>query len=135
DVTLGSSGPWRINSLAYRPDGRALAAGTQNYGVQLWDPVTGRHIRDLNDQEGEGRAVAYSPDGRAIAAVGANRTVRIWDTAPGSARPLLRDGAGQILSLAFSPDGRYLAATNGDKTASVWDLIHNPRTSSDRAQP
>jgi WD40 repeat protein len=61
--------------------------------------------------------------------------VRIWDPATGSARPLLRDGAGQILSLAFSPDGRYLAATNGDKTASVWDLIHNPQTSSDRAQP
>jgi WD40 repeat protein len=135
DVTLGSSAPLRVNSLAYRPDGRALAAGTQNHGVQVWDPATGRHIRELNDQEGEVRAVAYSPDGRSLAAGGADRTVRIWDVATGSARPLFRDGAGQILSLAFSPDGRYLAATNGDKTASVWDLIHNPLTPSDRAQP
>ncbi len=115
-----------VTGLAYSPDGRSLAFGTEFEGVQIWDPRTGQRIRELKGHEGEVLAVAYSPDGRCLASGGTDRTVRIWDTATGSALHVFGDGAGQIRGLAFSPDGRYLAATDGGKTVRVWDLIRNP---------
>ncbi len=119
----------RINGVAYSPDGRSLAAGTEFQGVQVWNRETGQRIRELKAHDGEVLAVAYSPDGRRLASGGMDRKVRIWDAATGSMVHVLGDGAGPIRALAFSPDGRYLAATNGDRTVRIWDLARYPLAS------
>ena len=123
---LKPAGSQRVTGLAYSPDGRALAFGTQAEGIQVWDPATGLRIRAFKDHDGEVVAVAYSPDGRYLASGGMDRTGRIRDAKNGSPVQVFRDGMGPILSLAFSPDGRYFATTNGDKTVRVWDLVENP---------
>src|SRR5262249_5981541 len=65
---------WWVNSVAFSPDGRKLAAGYQKGTVYLWDLslLDGkREYRDPQRQEKEDRipvlTVTFSPDGRLLA--------------------------------------------------------------------
>ncbi|MGO9465207.1 MAG: hypothetical protein ACLQIB_28300 [Isosphaeraceae bacterium] len=110
----------RIGSVAFAPDGRALAAGYSagDYrvgGVVLWD--IGRRERlgtPLPVDEGGVWSVAFAPDGRTLAAGYGNRGrggVVLWDLGRRKrlGTPLAVDEGG-VDTVAFAPDGRTIAA-------------------------
>ncbi|WP_141578882.1 WD40 repeat domain-containing protein [Actinomadura sp. WMMA1423] len=117
-----------VNSVAYSPDGRTLAAGTDGT-VRLWDTATGR-MTPIPAPAGPANAIAFSPSGSVLAA-GAGQNVLLWDTA--HRRPITRLPARPglpVQGLAFSPDGRTLATVSGDAGAAgalggrlqLWDV-------------
>lgn len=70
--------------LAFSPDGRILAAGTQDGQVWLWATATGKVVQVL-DAGGRVRSLAFHPAGRRLAAVANNAPVTLWDVAEVSA--------------------------------------------------
>jgi len=116
-----------LPSVAYSPDGAALAATTRRGELRFWDAATGEERPPL--QSGAERLVglAYSPDGTRVAATGASAAgdedsqVFVWDAATGALQLTLEGHTADVYSVAFSPDGTTVATASADGTARIWD--------------
>jgi len=67
-----------VNSLAWSPNGRALASVHTDGSVHLWDATTGANTATYLGHNGPAMAVSWSPDSTFIASGGDDGTVRIW---------------------------------------------------------
>jgi WD40 repeat protein/serine/threonine protein kinase len=114
-IVLGDLENKEINSVAFSPDGKHLAAACGNRTVKVWDLQTSQVVI-LHGHTKEVWSVAFSPtDGRRLASAGADKKVPVWDlTTQREVFPALpgQEGRreGTAYSVAFSPDGRQLAA-------------------------
>ncbi len=122
-ATLISKIP-EIDSVAFSPNGKLLAAGGLN-AAELWNVSTGKAVGEVDDHQrflNSAVTVAFSPDGQTLATGDASGSVQLWRLAP---RPQLTatfsDPGNQVYSVAFSPKGSVLAAGD-DKMAQLWDL-------------
>ena len=100
---LGKGG---INALAFSPDGKHLAVGS-NIGVWLYDVATGKEITMF---PGMCQSVAFSPDGRYLANGGGwfrGHVFRVWEIATRQEVSRL-DGLYAGRKLRFSSDGKTL---------------------------
>src|SRR5947209_5109717 len=87
-ATLGEGERAEVSCLAFSPDGRTLAAGSQFTGkLRLWDVTTGANTATLSEFDGDVNGVAFSPDGGTLAAAvaekGGGTAVRLWDVTTG----------------------------------------------------
>ena len=129
--------PWGhgANGVAFSPDGKILAAGTENLTVELWNVETGAHIATLggyNPYRGDIKqvfSVAFSPDGKILATGTWHGSIKLWDIATRTeiATFTLSAYRARIMSLAFSPDGKILAAGiaddgTGPNIIRLWDM-------------
>ncbi|MFF1421079.1 protein kinase [Streptomyces sp. NPDC058280] len=104
-----------IPSLAFSPNGKLLAVGTDGGMVGLWDVAKRRQVGLTHgDRIKTIESVAFSPDGKLLA-TGGGDGVRLWDADNGKEQieevAVLADEA-SIGHVAFSPDGRTLASAS-----------------------
>jgi WD40 repeat protein len=113
-----------IRSLAFSPDGRALATAGYHMDkrIPICDPATGRLIRTLaGHSEIETYAVAFSPGGKWLASAGSDRGILVWDLGSEGPPRRLGEEAGLAIALAFSPDGKALAGGGEGGKVHLWD--------------
>jgi WD40 repeat protein len=108
-----------VLSVAYSPDSRRLASGSNDRTVKIWDAETGALIRTLRHSE-RVLSVAYSPDSRRLASGSSDNTIKIWDAETGALLRTLSGHSEIVRSVAYSPDGRRLASGSLDKTVKIW---------------
>src|SRR5262249_28977193 len=92
--------------------------------LRLWDPATGRVLRDLPDRS-QVVCLAFHPNGRVLATTGRKEgLIRLWDVDTGRPLRTILHGprSALIADLAFSPDSTRLYSLNGNGTVSVLRL-------------
>jgi WD40 repeat protein len=96
-------------SLAFSPDGRTLALGSEEGTIRLWEMPAARERAVLCGHTGSVKGLAFSPDGKLLASAGQEGRAVLWDASGGSApRVLIEEVDTPIRSVAFSPDGRIV---------------------------
>jgi WD40 repeat protein len=72
-----------VYSVAFSPDGKSLAAGSEDKTIKLWDVGTGKERTTLQGHTAEVLSVAFSPDGKTLASGSADKTIKLWDIPAG----------------------------------------------------
>jgi WD40 repeat protein/class 3 adenylate cyclase/tRNA A-37 threonylcarbamoyl transferase component Bud32 len=99
-------------SLAFSPDGRQLAAGTNSGKVLLLDAQDGERLGPaIEVGKHEISPVSFSPDGRLLAASSADETATVWDLV---SRKRLGTTFPDVFVGQFAPDGDLAIAHNED---------------------
>jgi WD40 repeat protein len=123
-----------VESLAFSPDGKLMAAGDSSGTVRLWDVATGKERTALRTQRGNVLSLAFSPSGNLLATgnLGAgDSSVRLWEVPSGKELAGLKGPEFSVISVAFSPDGKLLAAAGSSGytgavaaayTVMAWDI-------------
>jgi WD40 repeat protein len=122
------------STVAFSPDGRTLAAAT-NEGVVLWEMLTGEErARFPPKASGWGSSLTFAPNGRTLAfqdrgvSMSAGPQLLVWDLATRQELGPFRGHRGDVNALAFSPDGSRIATASDDTTVLIWDLgVHKRR--------
>ena len=98
-----------VNSVAFSPDSKVLATGSNDSTVKLWSIQDRSLIRTLEWYDGPVLSVAFSPDGKVLASGSGEGTVILWSTQDGSLIRTLEGHEWHVNSVAFSPDGKVLS--------------------------
>jgi RNA polymerase sigma factor (sigma-70 family) len=131
----------RIRLMAWSGDGKMLATWTGNqkdHFIHLWNPETGKQLRELNAGMNGIESLVFSPDSKILAVL---RNKKLGETEPDHILLWEVDTARRLRTLelpmdppyfypgapsrvAFSPDGRTIAAGGQRAEASicVWEL-------------
>src|SRR5271165_4292311 len=110
-----------VSSVAWSPDGKTLASGSDDHTVKLWEVATAKLLSTLEGHAGSVLSVAWSPDGKTLASGSGDNTVKLWDTATGKLLSTLKGHTDVVESVAWSPDGKTLASGSGDHTVKLWE--------------
>ena len=119
--------------MAFSPDGKTLATGSDDGTARLWDVATRRRIGSLSNGDADEPvdSVAFSPDGKTLATGGWDGTAQLWNVAARQQTAACPTAPKRVYSVAFSPDGKTLATGtgtgNGSSTgtggaAQLWDV-------------
>jgi WD40 repeat protein len=108
-----------VSAIAYSPDGRYIAAGTQRRQgglaeVRIWDAASGKETGEpLVAPNQEVRTVAFVPRKGQLLVAG-SENVLVYDLATRNERFRVQGPAGWVRGAAVDPDGAYVAAAIGD---------------------
>lgn len=109
-------------TVAFSPNGKAIASGMQDGSVHFWYLATSRDSQ-MRGYPGRVTQVIWSHNGRWLA-TGAGETIVIWDfggKGPEGSKPLqLRGHTDRVETLAFQPAGPYLVSGGRDWRVSLW---------------
>lgn len=73
-----------VNCLAFSPDGRTLASGTDDCTIDLWEVTTGKQRAALRGHQGPICALGFSRDGRRLVSGSKDTTALVWDLTGGA---------------------------------------------------
>ncbi len=69
----------QLQGLAFSPNGKLLAAASDDGSIRVWDAATGAIRAELRGHRGGLHALAFSPDGQTLVSTGADAALVFWD--------------------------------------------------------
>ncbi len=122
-VTLKPTGA-PVNWAEFSADGAAVAAGTEDGDVRIWDVGTAKERAICRSSLGKVLRVHWSPDGTRVAGAGAEGGAEVWDASNGASVARIATVAGRpVIELMYSPDGASLALQNDHGHVVVMDTL------------
>lgn len=117
---LGGSGP--TYSLAFSPDGRFLAAGSDDGSVRIWDVRRRSLVYTLDGHTLPVRCLAFLGKEKLISGSDDGNLI-VWATDTGTPLGVLSGHVGAVRCVAVSPDENVIVSGGYDRTVRLWDAV------------
>jgi WD40 repeat protein len=109
-----------VTDISFSPDGRTIAATTDDQTVSLWN-LKGTLLHTLKGHTDKINAVRFSPDDRTIATASNDHTVKLWSP-EGVLLHTLTGHTKKVTSVSFDRDSQTIATTSFDQTIKLWGV-------------
>ncbi|KAI0751888.1 WD40-repeat-containing domain protein [Daedaleopsis nitida] len=110
-----------VTCVAFSPDGRYIASGSEDMSIILRDGNDGSVIATLANHEESVWTLAFSPDSKRLASGSSDGFALIWDVEQRSVVAVLDRHNGVVQTIAYSPDGTKIVTSSVDFTVRLWD--------------
>jgi WD40 repeat protein len=78
ELAIGKSDSPKIRTLAFSPNSKLLATGSDDGLVRVWETDTGRLVAQLGKHGGAVHVVSFSADGKTLLVLSAGLMVTRW---------------------------------------------------------
>jgi WD40 repeat protein len=117
-----------ILSLAFSPDAKLLASGSQDKSARIWDMETLKSVKVLTGHQESVTCLAFTPGGELLITGSDDKTIRFWSIESGTEHKTLQM-PGAVESVAYCPSSTFFAARlggtglgSGDSGVVLWNL-------------
>lgn len=110
-----------IQDVAFSPTTDVLASAN-GQRIKLWDPFSGRELRELAGYTTGVYDLSLSNDDRWLASAHTDNTARLWDLRGGTMVRTLVGHASLVNRVAFTADASRVATASADQRFKTWKL-------------
>jgi hypothetical protein len=113
--------------VAFRPDGKQLAAGGADGSIRVFEIPSGVEQLKIGAHSDWVSDICYSPDGKLIATASRDKTAKVFDAETGSLLATHSANDLPVRAVAFAPDGKSVISADG-KHVRVWNVLDSKVT-------
>jgi WD40 repeat protein len=107
--------------VAFRADGKCLAACGADGSVRVLDVSTGRERLKIANHADWVTDVCFSPDGKRIATASRDKTSKVFDAENGTLLSTHSEHNAPVRAVAFAPDGKTVISAGGSRIR-IWNV-------------
>lgn len=110
-----------VFAVAFRPDGKQIAAGGADRIVYTADVTTGELVLQIEDHADWVMDVNWSPDGTQLVTASRDKTTKVFDVTTGRSSITFNGHGDAVYSAAFLVDGKAIVSAGSDRKVRVWN--------------
>ncbi len=113
---------YRIQTVAYSPDGQFIMTGHKDGALTLWNVSTGREIRSFAKQNTSIHQIIFSPNGRFVLTGNNDGTMTLWEVSSGRKIRIFKGSSLKVRAVAYSPADSLAVSGTDNGNLALWDV-------------